>query len=168
MTTYSVEALERKNLPTGKVVINAILRDDTGKIFEKVSIWSDFPNFVNITQGQKVTGNLFTNPKGYVTLYPPRVSETNGPAGAPPRAPSKGAAVEKAQERKEAGITKSQDRKEEGIKIASTMRDAVAITNARGIQGMSDDDIKASILGWREWLWKHHDDPEAADYGEPF
>jgi hypothetical protein len=124
-------------------------------IYKKQKDGTDFPNFDTLREGTKVECNPWTNPKGYVSLFPPK-PET---ASVVRRSP---AAITKAMETKAANIEKAQDNKQEGIKISSTMRDAVAIVvsmNNHEIQ-MNAGEIKEAISTWRKWLWYEWDKTE--------
>jgi len=133
---------EKKKTTTGKDVISATLKDESGAEFEKVSIWGDFPNWDSIMTGHKVTGVIYTNDKGYKTLYPPKQENAStGQIGG--NKSGFGAGMMKA---KQEGIQKSQENKELGIRTSSTIRMAVDLAIAENTP------TEARIKYWRSWL----------------
>jgi hypothetical protein len=73
-------------------------------------------------------------------------------------------------ERKNQAIGKFQDTKELSIRVQSSLRDSVLIATARdGFSKMTDDEIKAEITKWREWLFGELDANEIVKrYTSPF
>lgn len=162
--TYTITALEQKTLTTGKIVKNVTLKDDTGAITERVSIWSDFPLFATLTVGSSVFGIIYTNSKGYNTLYPPKAQ--NSSTGGFKRS---GGNMTALMETKNENIRESQENKEHGIRISSTMNKAVELAIACYRVGDEEVGLEHNILKWREWLWTHWSDPDTKpNFGEPF
>lgn len=152
--TYKIISLERKTTTTGKAVANVSLTDDQGVMTSKVSIWSDFQNFANLNVGDFVTGSLYTNDKGYVTLYPPKPPRTtsNGANFA-----NKGGAMAKLVEKKQEGIRESQENKERGIKTSSTIRMAVDCAVAEYSNPNNLDSMETLIKKWRSFFVQNWD-----------
>lgn len=122
-------------------------------IYEKQKDGTSFPGFDSIGDGSVIEANAWTNPKGYVTFFPPK---PNAPKGGGNR----GAQMEKAMERKEAGITKFQESKETGIMLSSTIRMATDIVCSMNTDGkMTPAAIRAGIQEWRRWLWFQWEKP---------
>lgn len=147
---YEIRNIERKHIDSlNKDVLECDVFDGEKEI-AGVSIWQGFPDFDKITFGSSVEGDIVTKQKGnYLTktLFAPKGS-----------APMRGSgAITKAMDRKEAGISKFQENKEESIKISSTMRDAVLLATAQGIEGYSDEGVKEKVANWRKWLWVQWD-----------
>lgn len=90
--------------------------EEDGKftIYEKDREGVDFPGFADIKPGSVIRGNMYTNDKGYKTLYPPKAPKAR--AGGPSIA---------MMEKKEKSIEKFQANKEESIREAGAQRDAV-------------------------------------------
>lgn len=111
MAKFIIEWSEKKVTSTGKEKIDATLKDEAGVTTDKVTIWSDFPNFAGLMTGGSVEGDLVPakDPKWGPTLYPPKPVATN--VGYPRR--SGGAntvAIQEAQETKARNIEQAQDR----------------------------------------------------------
>lgn len=162
MNKFTIEWSEKKQIPSGKWVINATLKDEVGVTHERVSIWSDFPNWVNIMTGHTVEGNIVTNDKGYKTLYPPRTGTVSSNGGAN-RASGGGlgAGMMKA---KSESIAKAQENKELGIMTSSTIRLATDCAIAE------NNPTPANILKWRNWFitnWDIEEPKSPVDINEP-
>lgn len=147
MKYFVTEIDGNKTTTTGKSYHKVSLEDESGQATKNVSIWQDFPNFGSITFQSEVVGDLVPakDPKYGPTLYPPR-SNASGTV-------RRSGGIQAAMEKKTASIEKSMDRKDESIKISSTMRDAVLVVTAKGIQGFSNEEIEAEVSYWREKLW---------------
>lgn len=114
----------------------------------QVNIFSDFPDFANLTVDSVIRGKLEKNGQ-----YENLVSETisKGRAGNPA---FKTQQIEKVMERKEASISNFQDNKELSIKMASTMRMAVDLATAEYTMNKgSFDKLEELVPKWREFCW---------------
>lgn len=158
---FKINTIADTPTSTGKSKKTASLTDETNATYEKVGVWSDFPNYANLAVGQTVEGSLKTSPDGkWVNLMPPPSGNARGGGYTKPQG-----AITKAMDRKEAGIEKFQDSKELGIKISSTMRMAVdcaiAEYESRKNSGFQPKDageyLQSLILRWRKWLWENWD-----------
>lgn len=155
--TYEVSWSEKKTTTTGKPVISATLKDETGATFDKVSIWGDFPNFANIMTGHRVTGNLYTNDKGYKTLYPPKPEQNRASGGQ-----NFGA---KMMEKKAEYIEKAQERKSESIAYFNAVNSAIGMAGLYVKQlGMEPPrtEMKEFVIKWRDWFlseWERYNSP---------
>lgn len=152
---YEITWLEQKTTSTGKVKANAQLRGAEGKLIENVTIWSDYPDFVNLRPGSTVEGDLVParDPKYGPTLYGKKANLGPRPAWA-----KKENTIAKAQDRKEEGIKTAQERTQEGVSMSGSARDATLILTTF-YQGLSDDDLKAKWDEWRKWLYGKYTEP---------
>lgn len=147
---YEIRNIERKHIDKLDKDVLEVDVFDGEKDIAGVSIWQGFPDFEKITFGSSVEGDIVVKPNGKYTtktLYAPKSSGPMRSAGA----------ITKAMDRKEAGISKFQESKEESIKISSTMRDAVLLTTAQGIEGKTDAEVQEKVSEWRKWLWLQWD-----------
>lgn len=164
MTKFKLGNIERKTTSTGKPMIGCSALE--GEIMhEGVAIWSDFPRFADLKDGDEVEAEMVIKQNGQYqnkSLKYPAPAKTN----------SRSAYMETVVEKKQAGIAQSQDRKEEGIKMSSTIRMATDVVIAR--MGASPEfnwdkkQIQDEIQDWRRYFWKHWTDPEDPQYSEPF
>ena len=156
--TFKIEWSEKKTTSTGKEKIDATLKDVTGVVHERVTIWGDYPDFATLMTGHDVVGTLTPakDPKYGPTLYAPRTPKT-GYSG-PMRSPS---AITTAMKNKEAAIGKFQDSKEQSIKVASTFSQSVAlaIVEYQTNRQMSTSGPSLEMLQkkWREYCWLNYD-----------
>lgn len=164
MTQYKLSNVVRKETSTGKPMIKCTITPvPEGVIVDDVAIWSSFPDFANLKDGDVVMGELEVKQNGQ---YTNKTLNYPKPANSSPRGSyaAKGPAVEKAMERKEASIGKFQDNKELSIKISSTMRDAVLLAiaefNADGGKNNTTHSLDELILKWRKWLVEHWSDAD--------
>lgn len=145
--TLSTKIFEKKVIPSlNKEVINTSVKDESGVVTDKVSIWADFPNFANLIAGSEVEGNLVTNAKGYTSLYAPKTSKT-GQGG-----------VMGAQmiQLKAQNIEHAQDRKEHSIMVSSTASMATQILVALYQRGdLKNEEWNQKWIETRYWLVKH-------------
>ena len=147
---YQIDWSEKKTTTTGKAVMSATLKDETGATYDKVSIWSDFPDYANLMTGHSVEGEIITNDKGYKSLKPVFAPKQGGNGA------YKQKVMDDAMEKKAGYITQAQGNKEMGIKVASTMRMAVDLA----IADDSPTPLAEKILFWRKWTWEHWDAEE--------
>lgn len=146
---YKVQWAENKTAKTGKPYKKLSIEDLQG-VKTDVNIFSDFPDFANITPGSTISGTL-TQKGQYWNI----TSETQIKGGYTPRSTPQSAisaSVKQAQERTEQSIGKTLDRKEESIKLAGAQRDAVLIVTAIGITDITEHAIKHEIIKWRNWF----------------
>ena len=150
---------EIKTTSTGKRLFEGSFKGEDGKEFN-ASIWEmdrdnkQFPNFNDLRPGATFVGNPWNSPtNGKCSIYPPKAVASTGGASR-----GNSAGINKAMERKETSIKGFQETKEVSIKLAGAMRDAVLITTARSLEGISTEDIKSEILSWRNWLLENHGD----------
>ncbi len=146
---YVIEWCEKKTTSTGKEKLNATLSKD-GVAENDVTIWADFPDFINIASGRKVTGNIVSKQNGQYlnkTLYPITTpASANRPAG--------GGFAAGAMQKKAENISHAQDRKEEGIMISSSARMATDFVTAFYPEIANYEDREKSMAleeKWKEW-----------------
>jgi len=149
--TYTITSGEVKETKTGKPVFNATLKDETGATYERVSIWGDFPFFSDLKVDLNVVGKLYTNDKGYITLYPPAPVKTHSSA----TGGGMGKQAEKLMATKASHIEKSQENKSESIKITTSMQLAVSCALAEYAKPNSLDSLETLIVKYRKFILKN-------------
>lgn len=144
MAKFKVESLEVKEV-NGKRVANCVLTQENGdQYIKKVSIWSDFPNFQNVTFGAVVEGDIVVNAKGYASLYAPKAQKSS------PGSFSSPIGGNKIEEVRAKNIEKAQDRKAESIAYFNSVNSAIALLKL-GQLG-SHEEIQRGIVFWRDWF----------------
>lgn len=145
---YKLIKLDRTTTSTGKAKINATVQSEDGVTTEKVGLWSDFPRFADLKEGDSVDGDLRVKDQ-WTTLYPPKsgTSITRGKFSAT-------GAIKEAMKEKAEGIAHFQSTKEESIRISGTMRDAVLCAFAEyNKEPHNLMTLEELISKWRKWLW---------------
>lgn len=110
-----------------------------------------FPTFDEIQSGRTVEGELWNSPAGKWYLFAPKASKSGGNGAFRQKQ------IEDTMEKKAVYIGQAQGNKELGIKVSSTMRMAVDLVVAEGLEGRVEDGIKNAIQEWRAWLWMEWD-----------
>jgi len=129
------------------------LQKTDGTVVAGVSAFKfKFPNLESLVIGAEIEGSIVIDGN-----YKNLVGVVEKPKGNPG---FKAQQIEKTMERKEQSISRFQDTKELSIKTSSTMRDAVLLAIAEYRDSTVLDKLDEAVLKWREWLWKHWDDPE--------
>lgn len=157
---YQVLKAERKSTSTGKDKIDADLQDFNGLVEERVTIWSDFPNFASIKVGSEVCGQITTKANGqYVnkTLYPERTEGWGGGKKQP------SVNLKKQDE----FIKAAQERKNDSIAYFNAINSAIAllegVTLIQSPEISLDQARKNFIVYYRDWFlseWdKYNSDP---------
>jgi len=162
MNKYKLQNIERKTTSTGKAMLKCSALGEDQVMHEGVAIWSDFPRFADLKDGDEVEAEMDIKQNGQFTnksLKYPSPAKTNGRGSY---------GINKAMEKKEESISKFQTNKEESIKISSTIRMAVDVVTAMDIKEQNAETTKQMIEDWRRWFWKHWSDPEDPQYSEPF
>lgn len=141
MAEYLIDIVEERKTGEGKEYKSATLKAGTDT-FDRVSIWSDHPDYALVVEGGKITGEVFKNAKGYwnfkgATAKP---AYTGGKTG-----------IKAAQDRKATDIKTAQDNKGQAIKIASAFRDATLLLIAQYPDGLPAEWQKEH-QAIREWL----------------
>jgi DNA polymerase III alpha subunit len=160
---FVIDWCENKTTSTGKKMMRANLKDDTGALFEDVTVWESYPNFTRLMPGQFVEGDIVEKQSGQYlnkTLYPV-MNTISSPQGSQTRT----AGIKQAMADKTASISKFQDNKELSIKVASTfsMATNVVITMIKDQPIMDTGAIRSMIEDWRKWFWEKWDKGET-DY----
>lgn len=158
---YKINDVKVKQIPSlGKSVADLEVVDISGAKF-KGSMWSDFPSFPTMTFGAEFDADMVAKEKnGYLTNTFYAIKEK--PAYGKPSGGFKGN-MQAVVAQKNENIKAAQDNKEFGIKVSSTMRDAVSITLAHGIEDKTPAEIQDLIEYWRKYLWLQWD-KEDKDY----
>lgn len=160
---YSISWGEEKTAGSGVKYYRADMKDEQGKEYKGVAVFSSFKGFDRVQPGAIVEGKITS--KDYKG-QPSYTLENDIPAGGF----NKGGNMGKMMETKQANILEAQGNKELGIKISSTMRDAVLITatqlSADMVLSKDPSAIKKMIKDWRKFLWEEWDKTNA-DF-EPF
>lgn len=152
---YKITAIQDTPTSTGKSKKTVSITDEANASYEKIGVWSDFPNYANLAVDQTVEGEVKTSPDGkWRNLVPLPTGTTPGGAN---RGQS-GGFIAKAMEKKEAGIEKAQENKNESIKIASTFGKAVDCAIAEYNKDATNlDTLEELIRKWRKILWFEFD-----------
>lgn len=160
---YEVIWLEQKTTKTGKVMANLTLKDPSGVQIENVTVWGDFPGFIDIRPGGKVRGIIQnktdTNNRIWKTLkfdVPHKISI--------PRTPIQNPAAELQKEISKS-VEQHQTRKEDGFRTSATFRDATLLTVewrrervAKGLNTTSEE-WQVEWKNVRNWLDSKYDEP---------
>ncbi len=109
--------------------------------YEKVSLWSDNPDYASFVEGGRISGEVFKNEKGYWNFKS---------ANAKP-AFKGGGAITKAQETKRVDIEAAQERKHDAIARAGAFRDATLVTIASLKDAPFPDDADFKRV-WESWV----------------
>ncbi len=150
---YKINWMEVKQTSTGKTKADCSLIDESGIEIDKVSIWSDFPDFANLKPGSEVNGDLVKakDPKYGPTLYPAKTYKT---FAAKPKVD-----IGKMMEKKEASIGRFQDNKEESIKISGAQRDATLMVTTFYPVDMDTDALKKYWKEWKDFFINQYEQP---------
>lgn len=137
---FNIDTLEVRQTSTGKEYKLVTLKsgDET---FEKVSLWSDNPDYTSFVEGGRISGEVFKNEKGYWNFKPANA----------PKKTFGGGAVTKNMEVKNTNIIAAQERKNDSIARAGAFRDATLVTLAslKDQPFPSDADFKRE---WESWV----------------
>lgn len=158
---YHLSNIERKETSTGKALIRANIKDTQGATTENVTIWSSFPNFANLKDGDVVEGDLEIKVNGNYTNKTLNPSPTGKPVYGAPRA--SGSGIKAAQERKQEMVEKAQDNKELGIKVASTINKAVELAIAEYSSPENKYSLDELVIKWRAFLWNQWEKTSSDD-----
>lgn len=152
MTQYTIDIVDVKTTSAGKEYKSVTLKAGT-ETYEKVSIWSDNPDYDAVVEGGKISGEVFKNEKGYWNFKGATAPKTAYKGGA--------AGINKAMEVKAQNIEKAQDRKDDSIAISGAMRDATLISLAalRDRPFPTDEEYKAEWTRWVKWLLSKRNEP---------
>jgi hypothetical protein len=152
---YAIDWMEIKPTSTGKTKADTTLRDEQGNVINRVTIWGDFPNFVNIRPGEKVRGKI--EEKGQYKSLKPEMTQGWGGTYKP-----KGTGIVAAMEKKEASIEKFQDKKQESIERSATFRDATLLATAyisKYTGTVTTQNIEEAWTHFYEWLTNKQSQP---------
>lgn len=142
----SVKSADNKITKTNKPYKALEVQDESGAVF-KTNIFSDFPDFANITGGSLVRAKLEQNGQ-YWNL----VSETQGKPRGGASGGFKTAQAKEVVDYKDVKIGKRMDDKDFSIMTSSTMRDAVSLAIAEIKDITTLNTLEQDILKWRQWL----------------
>ena len=151
MENITVISTGDKITKTNKPYKSLTVRQENGAE-HKVNIWSDFPNFANVTIGTVIRGKIEPNGK-YMNL----ISELQAKAPSGQNQAFKQAQIKETMDIKRQDIQKSQENKEQSIKIASTMRMAVDLAIAEYGDKTVLNTLEQSIKKWRAYCWENWD-----------
>lgn len=149
---YKIEWIKQGTTTTGKPKADATLKGPDG-VHIDVTIWGDFPDFVNLQNGGEVEGELkpASDPKYKPSLNAPRTPKMASGGG------FKQKMIEDTMAKKNESISHFQASKEESIKISSTFGKAVdlAIAEYQVISRLSSTGPTLAELfeKWREFCW---------------
>lgn len=129
---YKIASLVKKTTSIGKDKADVTLIDSEGNEEERVTIWSDFPNFATLKVGDEVMGALTIKVNGQYTnktLYPERTQGWGGGKKQP-----------------SINISKMMDKKAETIKEAQERKnDSIAYFNSINVAIQFVSEFKAEL-----------------------
>lgn len=161
---FSIIWGEEKTAGSGVKYYRADMKDEQGKEYKGVAVFSSFKGFDRVQPGAIVEGKITS--KDYKG-QPSYTLENDTPAQG---GFNKGGNMTKVMEKKQENIREAQGHKDLGIKISSTMRDAVLLTttqlSADVILSKDPAAIKKMIKDWRKFLLEEWEKTNA-DF-EPF
>jgi len=143
---YKVLSSENKITKTNKPYKKLTIEAPAGNSLD-VNIFSDFPDFANITIGSVIRGKLEQKGQYWNILSETQTKRPVGQSGA-----YKEKVIGEAMQRKEGSIAKFQDNKEFSIMVASTMSGAVALAVAEYKDKTVLDTLDQAVLKWRQFL----------------
>jgi hypothetical protein len=159
---YTFSGVTERKIPSiNKTLKECIASDETGRVYEKITLWQGDWALVwdNIKSGYTLAGELKeTEKNGYknFTLYPEKtVSEKSYPKRSP-------VAIKEAMETKNENIKQAQERKQASMEELAAFRDATQLTVAylgRRQDVMSVDEIQTAWKSWRSWLKDRLNEP---------
>lgn len=123
---YKISWLERKTTFTGKQKADATLQDSNGQTYDKVTIWSTFPDFSNLAAGRDVEGDILVSQNGKwnnKTLVEDKTKSSPSGSFTPNKGMSSG--ISKLMDKKAENIEKAQDRKHESIAYFNSLNTAI-------------------------------------------
>lgn len=147
---YTITKLEFKSSSRGGFK-KVDLQDENGRVIKGVAVWQDFPGYNTITEGGQVTAEIDSKQNGKYMNHSLRSSKGGGFTKS----------VAPSTTLKDQSIAQAQARKDDSVMTSSTIRMATDIVVAIGVQGMTPEKIKKSIMKWRYWFvdkW-HHTSP---------
>ena len=150
-----IDWVEEKTSSKGVLYKKASVTDGDRK-YEDVAVFNYYSKYAEVIPGATVEGVI---QEGRIFQGKPSYTLTDGNLGAKPASMRKESTIAKAQERKAEFIEKAQDNKDNAVKVASTMNKAVDLTIAFPTY-WDVPNKEEQIIKWREWLWKHWDDPQ--------
>lgn len=147
---YIISNVTERETTAGKKYLSVTLTAGEEQ-FEKVSLWSDDPDYATFQDGATIKGTLTKNEKGYWNFK----KEGDKPAY------KGGAAISKAMETKATNIEIAQDRKHDAIKMAGAQRDAVLMVTTFEADAPfpTEAELKAKIEGWMRYFLGLKDQP---------
>ena len=125
------------------------LEVECGGEVRKVNMWSNFPDFANITNGSVFLGKMAKEGEYWNLSHEALEKRSNGANQA------KQKVIEETMQRKEQSIGKFQDNKEFQIRVASTMSGAVQLAIAEYRDKTVLDTLDQAVLKWRKFLWNN-------------
>jgi hypothetical protein len=163
---FTIKYIQDSPTKSGRAKKSATVVDEHGIESKFVTIWPDFLNYTNLSQGMVVEGQLEVTQNGQYTnktLKP--AMNTNGtfapqpsssypkPAYGQQRAYGVGSKVE-VEQMKQENIKKNMEWKAEGQAYGNSVTNAVTIVVELLRQGklLGKEDIEKSIIGYRDFL----------------
>lgn len=149
---YQIHFSKTTPTRTGKVKMDAVLKDEQENLVDNVTIWQDFPGFDTLMTGNFVEGDLVPakDPKYGPTLYPPRTPSALKTGG-------KTFVMNEMMKNKQEGIHAAQENKELGIKVSSSMNKAIDLAIAQLGTAFDREEMEACIKKWRQWILSNWD-----------
>ncbi len=156
MSTFNLNNVQRKKLPTGAELINCEVRDNNGDVIQ-ATIWKTdkdgkvFPNFDSLSNGSIIEGNLWNKPgTTNWSIYPPKPV-----AGNSARSGGFGGGMGKVlMETKKENIAEFQAKKSQSIEQAQTRNEIMyarqsaceLVSNHPAYKALDKNNVEHSIV----------------------
>ncbi len=170
MSTFNLNNVQRKKLPTGAELINCEVQDNNGN-FIQATIWKTdkdnkiFPNFDSLSTGSVIEGNLWNKP-GTTTwvIYPPKpvtgnfVRGATKTSGAVVAAEMTAKSVEKAQSNKE----ELEIMKQQSIRASQNRTETMwarygaveLVTHHPAFKALDKNNVETAVVHWFNFILK--------------
>jgi len=158
---YTIDWFEMGATKAGKTKATVTLKDPNGNTIEKVTIWPDFPGFVDLRPGSQVQGSIQEKKQGNMTW-----KSLHADSFSVKTKVNRTAEITQAIATKNQGIADAQEKKADGIKTSSTFRDATEMT-VRWREERLARGIATSAEEWQE-EWKRVRAWLSANWDLPF
>lgn len=136
-------------LVTGTGVDGSTINDASANRVDKSN--KTWELFDQIIEGGQIEADVWKNPAGKQYIFAPKPATPKGQGNA-----YKTKQIEEVQNRTKEHVKEAQENRTYGIMVAAAMRDAVqlAIAENKDTGLISEDQLKASVLMYRDWYLK--------------
>lgn len=148
---FIIEVIDERETKDGKKYKSVTLNGGS-ETYEKVSLWSDDPNYASYVEGGRISGDVYKNAKGYWNFKGLEQKKTYT---------TRTNAVTKAVKEKNENIVAAQDRKHDAIKMAGAQRDAVLMVTTFNAKDPfpTEAELKSAIEAWMRYFLGLQDVP---------